>query len=274
MSTPRKVNDLPIGVFDSGVGGLTVVKEIIRQLPGEDIIYFGDTARVPYGSKSPDTIRHFAMQNSRFLADEQVKLIVVACNTVSSNAMDLLRRNFTLPFIDVLAPNAEIAARTTRNNRIGIIGTHATIESGSYERVIIELNSNAQIFAQPAPLLVPLAEEGWTEHKSAQLILNEYLGPLIDRDIDTLILGCTHYPLFEGLIREICGEGINVINSSRHTAQRVAENLKNNNNLSGNEKGDITFCLSDIPRNFYDIAERFLMHKISKPVRRINIEAF
>lgn len=271
----RNQNNLPIGVFDSGVGGLTVVREILRQLPNENVVYFGDTARLPYGTKSSSTITHFAMQDSRFLLSKNVKMIVVACNTVSSNSMHVLRRALDVPLLDVLKPNAELAAHTTKNNRIGIIGTPATIESGSYEKIITKHNKKARVFTLATPLLVPLAEAGWTNKQATFLILDEYIQKLLKKNIDTLILGCTHYPLFESMIKRICTNKVNVINSARETAQTVKLILDEREMANrGKRKGDINFYLSDIPRNFPSITKRFLNSNIKSKFRQIDIEQY
>ncbi len=270
----KRINNLPIGVFDSGVGGLTVVKEILKKLPNENIIYFGDTARVPYGPKSSDTIKHFALQDAAFLISKKVKLIVVACNSVSSNAMPILQKHYKLPIIDVLKPNAEYAAHSTKNNIIGIIGTHATIESGAYEKYINKINPLSKVIKIPTPLLVPIAEEGWSNHKIAYDILNIYLAPLIKGRIDTLILGCTHYPLFEKPLKSIVGKNIKIINSAKYTAKTVKNILANENMLNNDKKkGDIRFYLSDIPRNFACVAKQFLKMPVSN-VKKINIENY
>ncbi|MGE3063343.1 MAG: glutamate racemase [bacterium] len=271
----KKIQNKPIGIFDSGVGGLTVLKEVVRHLPNENIIYFGDTARVPYGSKSPETIKRFALQDSAFLKSMDVKMIVVACNTVSSNAMNLLRESFDVPFVDVLLPNAMYASQITRKKRIGVIGTAATIESGAYGRIIKKFNRQHKVFSLATPLLVPLAEEGLIESQATEIILKDYLSKLLSKDIDALILGCTHYPLFEKKIQKIAGDEVQIVNSARQTARTVKSMLEDQNMLNaGNKKGDIRFYLSDIPRNFSKIASRFLKQKIDSKVFRINIENY
>lgn len=274
MTITGKINNKPIGVFDSGVGGLTVVKELIKQMPHEHIVYFGDTARVPYGPKSVKSIKHFALQDAAFLMTKDVKMIIVACNTVSSNAMPLLTSNFSIPFVDVLKPNAQYAALSTSNNRIGIIGTYATIESGAYERYIEKLNPSARIFSVPTPLLVPIAEEGWSNTNIAEDVLRKYLQPLIAKNIDTLILGCTHYPLFESRIKAITDKSVRIINSARHTASTVHAMLKESEMTAMRKmEGKTDFYLSDIPRNFSDIAKRFLRKSVPH-VKRIDIESY
>lgn len=271
----KRIQNKPIGIFDSGVGGLTVLKEVIKQLPNEDIIYFGDTARVPYGSKSAETIKRFAMQDSAFLKSMDVKMIVVACNTVSSNAMTLLRESFDVPFVDVLLPNAMYASQVTMNRKIGVIGTAATVESGAYAKIIKKFDKSHKVFSLATPLLVPLAEEGLTESKATEIILRDYISKLTQRGIDTLILGCTHYPLFEKKIGEIAGKRVQVVNSARQTARTVKSMLEDADMLNQtNKKGDVRFFLSDIPRNFRKIARRFLKQDIAGRVFRIDIENF
>lgn len=263
----------PIGIFDSGVGGLTVLKEIISILPNENIVYFGDTARVPYGSKSSDTIKRYAIQDSNFLVSQGVKAIVVACNTVSSNAMQILRTQYDIPFIDVLEPNAAYAAVKTRNLRIGVIGTSATVESGAYEMKLRSIDKRIKVFQQAAPLLVPLAEENCKDKSVIDAVLESYLKPLTKKNIDTLILGCTHYPVFEHRIKRIC-RGVTVINSARHTAFTVREILSESGMLNmGNKKGHTDFFLSDIPRNFSLISRRFLKTEIPA-TEKIDIESY
>lgn len=274
MITARKTNNRPIGVFDSGVGGLTVVKELIRHMPNEHIVYFGDTARVPYGPKSVKSISHFALQDAAFLMTRNVKMIIVACNTVSSNAMPALTSKFDIPFVDVLKPNAEYAASATKNNRIGIIGTYATIESGAYEKHIKKFNPSAKMYSMPTPLLVPIAEEGWTGTDIAERVLEKYLKPILSKNIDTLILGCTHYPLFENKIKAITGKSVNIVNSARYTASTVTIMLRDMGIASHSPTtGKTDFYLSDIPRNFSSIAKRFLKQDVCN-VKRIDIESF
>ncbi|PIP13625.1 MAG: glutamate racemase [bacterium (Candidatus Stahlbacteria) CG23_combo_of_CG06-09_8_20_14_all_34_7] len=271
----RKIQSKPIGIFDSGVGGLTVLNEVVKHLPNENIIYFGDTARVPYGSKSVETIKKFAIQDSKFLISMKVKMIVVACNTVSSNAMNILHESFDIPFVDVLLPNAMYASQITRKKRIGVIGTAATIESGAYSKIINKFNKTHKVFSLATPLLVPLAEEGLIDNKATNIILEDYLSNLKEYDIDTLILGCTHYPLFEKRIKEIVGKDIQVVNSARQTARTVKSMLEDMGILNlENKKGDVRFYLSDIPRNFRKIAQRFLKQNTTGKVLKINIENF
>jgi glutamate racemase len=215
----------PIGVFDSGVGGLTVFREIMRQIPHENIVYFGDTARVPYGSKSPETITRYAEQIVRFLKAKKVKAIVVACNTVSALAMEVLESKYEIPMVEVVKPGAKTAAETTANGRIGVIGTEATIRSGIYTRYIKKLNATVQVTGKACPLFVPLVEEGLLNDTVTDEIAKRYLRELIDIDIDTLILGCTHYPLIREAIQRIMGEQVKLVNPAYETARALKELL-------------------------------------------------
>ncbi|MFQ6618380.1 MAG: glutamate racemase, partial [Fidelibacterota bacterium] len=249
----------PIGIFDSGIGGLTVVKQLLSRLPAERIIYFGDTARVPYGSKSIKAVRRFALQNSDFLAEQGVKIIVVACNTASSVAMDVLKERFSIPVIGVIEPGARAAARRTINGRIGIIGTYGTISSGAYQSILKEINPDLQIFGIPCPLFVPVIEEGWENSRTAEIIAGEYLSPLKRRGIDTLILGCTHYPMIKATIEKVLGAGVALIDSAVEIAEEVTGVLESENLLNkGSERYDHNFYVSDLPMKFKEIATRFL----------------
>lgn len=215
----------PIGVFDSGVGGLTVMREIIRQIPNEKIIYFGDTARVPYGNKSQETVTRFSEQIVRFLRTFRVKTIVVACNTVSAYAMEALEQDCDIPIIGVVKPGAKVAAQATRNGRIGVIATEATIGSQIYAKYIQELNRDVTIYGKACPLFVPLVEEGLLEDPVTDEIARRYLTELIDIDIDTLILGCTHYPLIRSTLGRIMGEGVTLVNPAYETAMELRRML-------------------------------------------------
>jgi glutamate racemase len=215
----------PIGVFDSGLGGLTVARALRRRLPGESILYFGDTARVPYGPKSAETIRRFTREITRFLSRQGVKMVVVACNSCSATSLDCVSAEFEGPVLGVIEPGVEAAVAKTRNRRIGVIGTLATINSAAYERLLRIRLPDAQVYSTACPLFVPLAEERMENHPATRLIAQEYLKPLLDQDIDTLILGCTHYPLLKGAIEEIAGPGVSVVDSAESTAESVARRL-------------------------------------------------
>ena len=252
-------SDRPIGVFDSGVGGLTVVRELTNLLPGEDIIYFGDTARVPYGTKSAETVVRFAREDLGFLKSRDVKLIVVACNTASSIALPQLADESDIPVIGVLLPGARGAATATRNNRVAVIGTTATITSGAYEKALLDINDGFEIMSHPCPLFVSLAEEGWVDDDIALMIARRYLEPLTGFGADTLVLGCTHYPLLKGVISRVMGDDVILVDSATETAAEVKETLLSSGLLSGNDSGgNIYVYLSDIPYGFREKGERFL----------------
>lgn len=251
--------DAPIGVFDSGIGGLTVVRELIRQLPDERIIYFGDTARVPYGPKSPDTVRRYAREIATWLQHQGVKGIVVACNTATAHALETLTHEFTFPIIGVVEPGARAAVRASHGGSIGVIGTTGTIGSGAYERAIRSLAPQARIAARACPLFVPLVEEGWLDRDATRLIADEYLVPLRHEDVDTLVLGCTHYPLLKSLIGEVMGRDVRLIDSAQETAAetgRVLERagLRASRGLTGEHR----FVASDAPEQFLRMGQRFL----------------
>jgi glutamate racemase len=264
-------NNLPIGMFDSGVGGLTVLREVIKQLPHEPTIYFGDTARVPYGSKSRDVIVRFSLEIGRFLLKKKVKMIVVACNTASAVALPQLSAKFKLPIIGVIAPGARAALDTTRTRRVGVIGTEGTIESQAYTTAIHALDQGIKVFGQPCPLIVPLVEEGWLEKPVAKEIVREYLAPLLTQRIDTLVLGCTHYPLLKELLRSVAGPKIQLIDSAQETARAVARRLDEDHLVTSSKKpGRRLFYVSDAPEKFEKIGRRFLGQAIST-VQRVDI---
>lgn len=255
----------PIGVFDSGIGGLTVVRELVRRLPDEDIVYFGDTARLPYGTKSPETVMRFSRQNLAFLKDKNVKLIVVACNTASSVALPALEEEEDIPVIGVLLPGARAAVRATRNKRIGVIGTTATIRSNAYEKALKEIEPTIETWSLPCPLFVPLAEEGWLDNEIAYLTAKSYLEPLASFGADTLVLGCTHYPLLKEVIGKVVGEGVVLVDSAQETAIEVEGVLAQRDlgNASG-ATGTIQVYVSDVPYLIKEVGERFLGRQIER----------
>ena len=258
MSDPR-----PIGVFDSGVGGLTVVSRLEEFLPGEDIIYFGDTARVPYGTKSKETVTRFSVENVEFLMQKDVKLVVVACNTASSLSLDFLKRCFRVPIIGVIEPGAKAAVSVTRNNRIGVVGTRATIASGAYEKAIRKLSPKNRVFTQSCSLFVPFVEEGWIDKDVTRRVAAEYLGPIRKARIDTLILGCTHYPILKSVIQGVMGKGVMLVDSAKEVAKEVKAVLDSNGLLKKSAgPGRRTFFVSDEPVHFIKTAERFLKKRI------------
>ena len=251
--------DAPIGVFDSGIGGLTVVRELIRQLPDERIIYFGDTARVPYGPKSPDTVRRYAREIATWLQHQGVKGIVVACNTATAHALETLTNEFSFPIIGVVEPGARAAVRASHGGSIGVIGTAGTIGSGAYERAIRSLAPQARIAARACPLFVPLVEEGWLDKDATRLIADEYLVPLRHEDVDTLVLGCTHYPLLKSLIGEVMGRDVRLIDSAHETAAETGRVLERAGlRAPGGLTGDHRFVASDAPEQFLRMGQRFL----------------
>ncbi len=257
----------PIGIFDSGVGGLSVVKEILEHCEGEDIIYFGDTARVPYGTKSRDTIVRFSIENTKILLNFNIKLLVVACNTASSFSLPTLRRRFNIPIVGVLRPGAVEAVRVSSNKRIGVIGTSATISSRSYEKEINRIAPGYTVFTQDCPLFVSLVEEGWLDDEITFQVANRYLAPLNKKRIDTLILGCTHYPLLKNIIGKVMGEKVHLVDSAHQTAGMVREMLKGDDCREAcKAKGKEAVCkfyVSDEPGKFVISGEKFLGRKIS-----------
>jgi glutamate racemase len=249
----------PVGVFDSGIGGLTVAHEVMRQLPHESVLYFGDTARVPYGPKSPDTVRRYSREIADFLRGQGVKSIVIACNTATAHALTVLRDEFDMPVIGVVEPGARAAVAVTTRGRIGVIGTVGTIKSGAYERAIRAINPDVFITARACPLFVPLVEEGWTDHEATRLVAREYLAPLVAADIDTLVLGCTHYPLLKPLLREVLGPDVRLIDSAEETAAETARTLATANLAAPNDAEPThRFVASDDPQQFLKLGQRFL----------------
>jgi glutamate racemase len=252
------VGERPIGVFDSGIGGLTVLKELLDHLPAESFVYFGDTARVPYGTKSGDTVRRFSRENVTFLLERGVKSIVVACNTASAEALPMLQREFAVPIVGVIEPGVRAAAEASQNSRIGVIGTAATIRSGAYQAGIAQLRGEADVTAAPCPLFVPLAEEGWVDHPVTELVAREYLAEFRARDIDTLVLGCTHYPLLKPVIGRVMGPSVGLVDSAVETAREMKRVIHSEDIVGGNGNGHFTVILSDTSPTFEDIARRFL----------------
>jgi glutamate racemase len=261
-------NDKPIGVFDSGIGGLTVVKHLSSVLPKEHIVYFGDTARVPYGSKSNSTVIEYSIQDTNFLLHKNVKLVVVACNTASSIALRELQTKFTVPVIGVIFPGAQMAVHESKNGRIGVIGTRATINNKAYSKAIREINNNFEVFEKACPLFVPLAEEGWTHHQATYEIAEEYLKELREKEIDTLVLGCTHYPILADVIQEVIGNNVKLIDSGVATAE-VVKNEIHKLKLGTIHKvhPNLDLFVSDIPTKFQEVAELFLGKAVKEAVK-------
>jgi glutamate racemase len=266
MSTVRK----PIGVFDSGIGGLTLVKALVEELPSESVVYFGDTARVPYGTKSKSTIVRFSLENVEFLLRFDVKCIVVACNTSSSWALPTLRKYFKVPIIGVIRPGAMAASRRTRNKKVGVIGTRATVESRAYETAIARIDPAIAVSSQSCPLFVPLVEAGWLNGSVCRLVTEQYLDPLKQQGIDTLILGCTHYPLLKPVLARQA-PGIRLIDSAEETARETEDLLESLKLRRASGKGSSKFFVSDGPKRFLGFARRLLGPSVrSVAVRRID----
>jgi glutamate racemase len=247
------------GIFDSGIGGLTVLKSLTEKLPGASYVYFGDTARTPYGPKSQKTIIRYSIENSIFLLEKQIDLLVVACNTASALALDKLRSLFSIPVLGVIKPAVEKACLTTKNGRIGIIGTKATTQSGIYEKQIKNLNPKIEIFSQACPLFVPIIEEGYKSQEVIELIVKDYLASLKRKNIDTLILACTHYPLLQSFIQKEIGDEISCIDPGEALAEEIKRLMPNS--LS-DEKSSLEFYVSDDPSRFRKVGERFFGHPL------------
>lgn len=273
--TTAQQRNAPIGIFDSGLGGLTVVREIHQLMPHEDLIYLGDTARVPYGTKSPATVSRFACEDTQFLVQLSVKAVVVACNSATARGLATLEREFDLPLIGVILPGVSAALEATKNNRIGVIGTNATINSEAYHRGLLAQRPTVHVFARPTPLLVPLVEEGWTDHDVTVRVLREYLEPLLKRRIDTLVLGCTHYPLLKSALRKVVGDRVALVDSAESCAKFARDRLQELNLLATNRKraGWIRPFVTDEPERFGEFAERFLGCETKTPTK-VELAAF
>jgi glutamate racemase len=251
--------EAPIGVFDSGLGGLTVAGEVMRQLPAEGLIYFGDTARLPYGPKAPSTVRRYSREIASFLEREGVKAIVVACNTATAHALTALRAELDLPVIGVIEPGARAAVAASRSRNIGVIGTAGTIRSGAYERAIRELAPEARITVQPCPLFVPLVEEGWGDKEATRLVAEEYLQPLMEARVDSVVLGCTHYPLLKPMLAKVLGDGVRLIDSAAETAAETRRVLADRQLAAPPTDDPLRrFVASDDSSQFLRLGQRFL----------------
>ena len=273
----QNIKEAPIGVFDSGVGGLTVAREIMRQIPQERIVYFGDTARVPYGSKSTDTLIRYTRQIIRFLKTRGVKAIVVACNTASAVALEAVRDELDIPIIGVVRPGARVAVQATKNHKIGIIGTETTVNSGMYVKLIQQLDPQAQVIGKACPLFVPLVEEGWTKDPVTEEVARRYLADLQQSEIDTLILGCTHYPLLRHMVGEIMGDKVNLVNPAYETAVELRsllerEGIANDGNHTVFDN-PYEFFVSDAAEKFKIFANSILPCDVTS-IKQINIEEY
>jgi len=258
------VNPAPLGVFDSGIGGLTVARALFERLPRESVIYFGDTARVPYGPKSPETVRRYSAEILAFLLQRGVKAVVVACNTSTAHALSYLQEHAPVPVVGVIEPGARAAVTATQTGAIGVVGTAGTIASGAYERAIKALRPDARVHAQACPLFVPLVEEGWFDHAATELIAREYLEPLRRAGVDVLVLGCTHYPLLKPLLSRVMGPGVTLVDSAEETAKAVAAELDARGLLAAGGSHEHLFVVSDDEPHFRKVGARFLGEKIRK----------
>lgn len=266
------MDNRPIGVFDSGIGGLTVLKEIVEQLPGEDIIYFGDTARIPYGTRSKETVIKYVTQSFEFLMTKNIKAIVVGCNTASALALEEVKDKFNIPIIGVVNPGAKAAVSITKNNIIGVIGTEGTINSDSYQKTIRKNLPTAEVIGIPCPLFVPIVEEGWENSDVADVAAEKYLLELREHNIDTLVLGCTHYPALRYTIGKVMGEGVKLVNPAYETAKQTKNLLKEASLLNEKiEGGNHNYYVSDDPDKFKRIGENIIRRQIGL-VEKVNIE--
>jgi glutamate racemase len=267
----ERVDSRPIGVFDSGVGGLTVVREILRQLPQEPVLYLGDTARVPYGPRGQETVSRFAQELVTFLLARDVKALVVACNTISACSLEAIRAASPVPVVDVIAPTVAAAVAASRRQAIGVIGTVATISSGVYHRAVQAARPDAELLAQPCPLFVPIAEEGLGDHAVAALMAEEYLGRFRGSPLDVLILGCTHYPLLRGTLSRVLGPGVSLVDSAEPTVHALARLLRERG-LEGRGTPQHRFCVTDASYKFMQIAGRFLGRELSGSVSEVLLD--
>lgn len=268
------MDNRPIGIFDSGVGGLTVVRQIMSEMPKEEIVYFGDTARVPYGSKSREIVTKFSRQIIHFLLTKNVKAIIVACNTVSSNSLDVLKEEFDIPIFGVVLPGAEEAVKTTKNKKVGIIGTAATIRSGAYKKLICQIDPLIKVYSKACPLFVPLVEEGWIENEITTLTVEKYLREIVETGVDSIVLGCTHYPLLKSTLKKTVGPEIKLVDPALSTAKVVKKYLEENK-LCCDENNDEPFhkfFISDSTDIFNTICQKALSQTFSSI--QIDIEKF
>jgi glutamate racemase len=261
-----------IGIFDSGVGGLTVLKEVVQALPQEDTIYLGDTARVPYGTKSPETVIRYSQQIARYLQSRDIKLLVVACNTASAVALASLQQEFSIPIVGVIEPGARAAVAATKSGKVGVIGTAGTIASSAYTKAIKRINPDIEVVTRACPLFVPLAEEGWVDNEVARLTAQSYLSELKEHGVDTLVLGCTHYPILKDVIAAEMGPGVTLVDSAEQTAITVARILSEQQLLRPvGEKGNHHYYVTDIPAGFIRVGNRFLGGGLGD-VYQVNLE--
>ena len=256
-----------IGIFDSGIGGLTVLQQIARLLPHETLVYLGDTARSPYGTKSPDVVRAYSCENTDFLLERGLKMLVVACNTASAVALDVLRERYEIPVVGVIDPGARAAIRRSKNGHIGVIGTEATIASGAYTHALRELDPEVEVYSRACPMFVPLVEEGWVDNEVTRGAVARYLRSLKQSAIDTLVLGCTHYPLLKKSITEFLGAQVGLVDSAEETAKVVKATLLSYGLIRRKGSGGASFFVTDVPDRFVKVGARFLGEQIESAVR-------
>jgi glutamate racemase len=261
------VKDLAIGMFDSGIGGLTVLREVKKALPHEHIIYLGDTARVPYGNRSPETVTRYSLENTRFLLSKGIKMLIVACNTSSAIALSALKRTLPIPVIGVIGPPSKEAVRRTRTRKVGVIGTRATVNSQAYPKAIKRLDLSIEVRSKACPLFVPVVEEGLEEDEVARVVVRKYLDEFRDSGIDVLVMGCTHYPILERQIRELIGEDVYIVNTGRETAREVQAMLEHKRVAKSSGKGRCDYFVTDAPDKLSDLGARVL----GEPLKRVKL---
>lgn len=261
----------PIGVFDSGIGGLTVVKQIIKQLPFESIVYLGDTARVPYGTRGKDVIEEFALELTRFLLKKDVKCLVVSCNTITATCLEEIKKISNVPVIGVIEPAVDEALKITKNKKVGVIGTQATISSQAYEKKIKEKNPKIKVFSQSGSLFIPLIEEGFSNSEGARHIAREYLSWFDGTEIDTLILGCTHFPLMNKIIQEVMGPDVTLIDSAKPTVKVLKKLLEEKNLLRANSKPEFEILVTDAPERVYEVSQRFFKNRLPVKPKKVTL---
>lgn len=267
------MDNRPIGIFDSGVGGLTVASQVIKQLENEEIVYFGDTARVPYGNKSKEIITKFSCQDVRFLLSKNVKAVIIACNTASANSLDDLINKFDVPVFGVVVPGAKEAVRVTKNQKVGIIATIGTVRSDAYKKAINIVNANVQVYSKACPLFVPLAEEGWANEEITRLTAEKYLKELMEKGVDTVVMGCTHYPLLRQCLQSVVGNEVRLVDPAYETAMAIKEYLVKNNMLRVAEtKPQHSFFVSDTTDMFEKICSKALEKRYL--TEEIDIESY
>lgn len=267
------VDSRPIGVFDSGVGGLTVLRALRARFPDESMVYLGDTARVPYGTKSAEVVTRYSLRNAAFLTEQDVKLLVVACNTASSVALPALRATLGIPVVGVIEPGARAAARVSRSGNVGVVGTPGTIASGAYQRALAAERPGIRIHVQACPLFVPLAEEGWVQGDVPRLVARAYLAPMRQAGIDTLVLGCTHYPLLRGVLAEELGPGVTLVDSADATADEVGDLFARG--VVGRAppgRGTLRVVVTDLPDRIPELSARFLGERVER-AEHVDIQA-